>query len=75
MVRVLRGVARPFDDPRGNFSDEYLTLVEDLRNGFGLGPRVVGFGPFTSFEADQVHLVTEERAKFANQVLEWFAAL
>ena len=66
---------QPFDDPKGNFSAEYVTLVEDLRNGFGVRPRVVGFGPFTSFEADQVHLVTEERAKFANQVLEWFAAL
>ena len=66
---------QPFDDPKGKFSDEYLKLVQDLRSGFGLRPRVVGFGPFTSFEADQLHLVTEERAKFANQVLEWFAAL
>ena len=66
---------QPFDDPKGNFSDEYLTLVKDLRNGFGLRPRVVGFGPFTSFEPDQVHLDKEEIAKFANQVLEWFAAL
>ena len=65
----------PFDDPKGNFSDEYLSLVEELRKGFGLRPQVVGFGPFTTFEADQVHLVTEERAKFANQVLEWFAGL
>ena len=49
--------------------------MEDLRNGFGLRQRVIGFGPFTTFEADKVHLVTEERAKFATQVLAWFAAL
>ena len=68
--------AQPFDDPKGKFSDEYLKLVDDLRNGFVRRPRSPDcFGPFTSFEAEKLHLVTEERAKFANQVLKWFAAL
>ena len=65
----------PFDDPTATFTEQYVALVKELRNVICLRERVVTFGPFSSFEADQYHLVAEERTKFANQVLEWFAAL
>ena len=66
---------KPFDDPTATFTPQYVALVEELRNVICLRERVVTFGPFSSFEADQYHLVTKERKEFANQVLEWFAAL
>ena len=66
---------KPFDDPTATFTPQYVALVEELRNVICLRERVVTFGPFSSFEADQYHLVTKERTEFANQVLEWFAAL
>ena len=65
----------PFDDPTATFTEQYVALVKELRNVICLRERVVTFGPFSSFEADKYHLVTKERTEFANQVLEWFAAL
>ena len=66
---------KPFDDPNATFSPQYVALVEELRKEICLREHVVTFGPFFFFEADQYHLVAEERTKFANQVVEWFAAL
>ena len=67
---------KPFDDPTATFTPQYVALVEELTKEICLREdRVVTFGPFFDFEDDQYHLVAEERTKFANQVVEWFAAL
>jgi len=66
----------PFDDPKAEWTPLYVQLVEELKRMISLRQSVVSeFGPFSSFEVDQYHLVTEERTKFANQVLKWFANL
>ena len=66
---------KPFDDPTATFTEQYVALVKELSNVICLRERAITFGPFSYFEDDKYHLVTKERTEFANQVLEWFAAL
>ena len=67
---------KPFDDPTIYLAKpRYKVLVEELESAICLNDRVITFGPFSSFESDQLHLTTTDRTKFANQVLDWFASL
>ena len=63
----------PFDDPHAEFTPLYKNLVEELKEMVSKQETACSFGPFTSFEADHYHLSSDDRQKFAKQILEWFA--
>ena len=65
----------PFDDPQAVFTPQYVAFVDGLIGAVASMEHVVRFGPFCSFEADEYHLESGERAKCADQILEWLGNL